>query len=85
METRAKVDDFKEKLWDTVVKFGEPILIGIGLDEKVREELLEKMIDLRKQKQDTGANPCKDSSTLNKKLTIKKLVSKWMIKIKLVI
>ena len=67
VENKAKVGDFKEELWDTVVKFGEPVLIGTGLDEKVRKELLEKTIGLRKQKQDTGANPCKDSSTLNKK------------------
>ena len=44
------------------MKFGEPVLIGTGLDEKVRRGLLEKMIGLRKQKQDTGANPCEDSS-----------------------
>ena len=53
------------------MKFGEPVLIGTGLDGKVRRGLLEKMIGLRKQKQDTGANPCEDSSTLNKKLMIK--------------
>ena len=59
VENKAKVDDFKEKLWDTVVKFGEPVLIGTGLDENVRKELLEKIIGLRKQKQDTGANHVK--------------------------
>ena len=59
LENKAKVDNFKEELWDTVVKFGEPVLTGTGLDEKVRKELLEKMIGLRKQKQDTGANPKK--------------------------
>ena len=63
------VDDFKEELWSTEVKFGEPVLIGTGLDEKGREGLLEKMIGLWKQ--NTGANPCEDSSTLNKKLMIK--------------
>ena len=73
VENKAKVDDFKEELWETVVKFGEPVLIGTGLDEKVRKELLEKMIGLRKQKQDTGANPCKDNSTLNKKTDDKKI------------
>ena len=66
VEDKAKVDDFKEELWSTVVKFGEPVLIGNGLDEKVRKGLLEKMIGLGKQKQDTGANPCKESCTLNK-------------------
>ena len=70
---KAEVDDFKEELWDTVVKFGEPVLIGTALDKKVRKELLEKMIGLRKQKQDTGANPCKDSSTLNKKTDKEKI------------
>ena len=35
-EDKAKVDDFKEELWSTVVKFGEPVLIGTGLYEKVR-------------------------------------------------
>ena len=49
------------------MKFGEPVLIGTGLDEKVRNELLKKTIGLRKRKQDTGANPNTDSSTLNKK------------------
>ena len=67
------VDDFKEELWSTVVKFEEPVLICTGLDEKGREGLLEKMIGLRKQKQITGANPCEDSSTLNKKTDDKKL------------
>ena len=64
VEDKAKIDDLKEELWSTVVKFGEP---GSGLDEKVRKGLLEKMFGLKKQKQDTGANPCKDISTLNKK------------------
>ena len=54
VENKAKADDFKEELWDMVVKFGEPVLIGTGLDEKVRKKLLEKMVGLRKQKQDTG-------------------------------
>ena len=67
------VDEFKEELWSTVVKFGEPVLIGTGLDEKGREGLLEKMIGLRKQKQDAGANPCEDNSTLNRKTDNKKL------------
>ena len=30
------MDDFKEELWDTVVKFGEPVLMGTGLEEKAR-------------------------------------------------
>ena len=64
---KVEVDDFKEELWSTVVKFGEPVLIGTGLHEKRRKGLLEKMNGLRKQMQDTAANPCNDSSTLNKK------------------
>ena len=59
MENKAKVDKFKEELRDIVVKFGEPVLIGTGLDQKVRKELLEKMIGLRKQKQNTGADHVK--------------------------
>ena len=48
------VYDLKEELWSTLLTFGEPILIGTGLDEKGRERLLEKMIGLSKQKQDAG-------------------------------
>ena len=71
VENKIGVDDFKEEVWSTLVKFGEPVLIATGLDEKGRKGLLEKMIDLRKQKQDAWANQCKDSSTLNKKMMIK--------------
>ena len=85
VESKAKLDEFKEELWDTVVKFGESVLIGTGLDEKVRKELLEKIVSMGEQKQNTGANPCKDSSTPNIKIDDKKLGSKWMIKIKMVI
>ena len=52
----TKLEDFKEELWSTVMKFG-----------KARKELLEKMISLMELKQKTEANPCKDSSTLNEK------------------
>ena len=44
VENKGNVDDFKEELWDTVKKFGEPVLIGTGLDEKMRKELLEKRL-----------------------------------------
>ena len=84
VENKVEVYDFKEEVWSTVVNFGETVLIGTGLDKKRRKGLLEKMIGLRKQKQDAGANPCKDSSTITKKRMIKK-VSRWMIKIRLVI
>ena len=33
----ATLESFKEELWDTVVKFGEPVLMGTGLDEKARK------------------------------------------------
>ena len=29
-------ENFKEELWNTVVKFGEPVLMGTGLNEKAR-------------------------------------------------
>ena len=55
-----------------MVKFGEPVLLGSGLDEKAREELLSKMIKLREEERKTKDNACIDSSTLNKnKLMIK--------------
>ena len=69
--TEATLESFKEELWDTVVKFGEPILMGTGLDEKTRMELLDKMIKLRETEQKTKDDECKDSSTLKQKLTIK--------------
>ena len=47
VESKAKLDEFKEELWNTVVKFGEPVLIATGLDEKVRKELLAKMVSFR--------------------------------------
>ena len=50
-ETKSEttLDDFKEKLWNTVVNFGEPVLMGTGLDEKARKELLSKMIKLKRR------------------------------------
>ena len=62
MENQLEENDFKEELWNTVVKFGEPVLIGTELDEKGRKGLLEKKIRLRKQKKDAGANPCKQKT-----------------------
>ena len=38
VEDKVKIDDFKEELWSTVVKFGEPVLVGTGLDKKERKE-----------------------------------------------
>ena len=67
MKSETTLEDFKEELWETVVKFGEPVLMSTGLDEKAREELLSKMIKLREEKRKTKDDACKDSSTLNKK------------------
>ena len=61
------LEDLKEELWDTVMEFGEPVLMGTGLDEKAREELLSKMIKPRKEERKTKDDACKDSCTLNKK------------------
>ena len=61
------LDDFKEELWDTVVKFGEPVLMGTGLEEKARGELLSKIVELRKASRKTQEDKCKDSSTLKQK------------------
>ena len=67
------LDDFKEELWDTVVKFGEPVLMGTGLEEKARGELLSKMVELRNASRKTKEDECKDSSTLKQK-TVKKII-----------
>ena len=48
MNDEITLEDFKEELWDTVVKFGEPVLMGTGLEEKARGKLLDKMVELRK-------------------------------------
>ena len=64
---RSTLDDFKEELWDTVVKFGEPVLMVTGLEEKARGELLSKMVELRKASWKTKEDKCKDSSTLKQK------------------
>ena len=67
------LDDFKEEQWDTVVKFGEPVLMGTGLEEKARGELLSKMVELRKTSRKTKEDECKDSSTLKQK-TVNKII-----------
>ena len=61
------LDNFKEELWDTVVKFGEPVLMGTGLEEKARGELMSKMVELRKTSRKTREDKCKDSSTPKQK------------------
>ena len=70
-KSEATLDNFKEELWNTVIKFGEPVLMGTGLDEKARKELLRKMVKLRERRQKT-----RDSSTLKQKTDDK------MIKVK---
>ena len=69
------LDYFEEELWDTVVKFGEPVLMGTGLEEKARGELLSKMVELRKASRKTKEDDCKDSSTLKQK-TVNKIIER---------
>ena len=71
VKSETTLEDFKEELWSTVMKFGEPVLMGTGLDEKARKELLIKRIKLRETVQKNKDDAFKDSSTLNKKLRIK--------------
>ena len=68
-ETKSEttLDNFKEELSNTVVKFGEPVLMGTGLDEKARKELLSRMVKLGETRQKTKDDKCKDGSTLKKK------------------
>ena len=49
------------------MKFGEPVLMGTGLDEKARKELLSKLMELRKSRPMTRDEKCEDSSTLKQK------------------
>ena len=61
--SETTLEDFKEELW----KFGEPVLMGTGLDEKARKELLSMMNKLRETEQKTKDDACKTSSLPNKK------------------
>ena len=72
-KSEITLDNFKEELWNTEVKFGEPVLMATGLDEKARGELLSKMVELRKAQPKTKEDACKDSSTLKQK-TVDKIV-----------
>ena len=63
MKSETTLDDFKEELW----KFGEPVLMATGLDEKARKELLSKIVKLKETRRKTKDDECKDGSTLNKK------------------
>ena len=78
VKSETTLEEFKEELWNTVVKFGELVLMGTGLDEKAREELPSRMIVLREKEQRTKDDACKNSSTLNRKTDAK------MIRIRLV-
>ena len=49
------------------MKFGEPVLMGTGLEEKARGELLSKMVELRKASRKTKEDQCKNSPTLKQK------------------
>ena len=71
--SETTLDKFKEELWDTVVRFGEPLLIGTDLDEKARKELLRKLVELRNSRSKTREEKCEDSSTLKQK-TVDKIV-----------
>ena len=73
MKSETTLDDFKEELWNTVVKFGEPLLIATGLDEKARKEMLSKMVKLRETRRKTKDDECKVGSTLKKKTDDKKI------------
>ena len=73
MKSETTLDDFKEELWRTVVRFGELVLMATGLDEKARGELLSKMVELRKAQPKTKEDECKDRSTLKQK-TVDKIV-----------
>ena len=75
VNSEITLDDFKEELWDTVVKFGEPVLMGTSLEEKARGELLSKMVELRKTPLKTKEDECRDSSTLKQK-TVDKIIEK---------
>ena len=81
-ETKATLEIFKEELWDTVVKFGEPVLMGTGLDEKARKELLDKIIKLRETELKNKDDECKDSSTLKQKIDNKMIKVKGEDKLK---
>ena len=67
VKSETTLEDFHEELWNTVVKFVEPVLMDTGLDEKARKELLSKM---RETEQKTKDDVCKESSTLTKKTII---------------
>ena len=82
LKSETTLDNFNEELWNTVVKFGEPVLMGTGLDQKARNELLSKMVKLRETRQKTKDDECKDGSTLKRKTDDKIIKVKGEDKIK---
>ena len=84
-KSETTLDNFKEELWNTVVKFGEPVLMATGLAEKARKELLSKMVKLRETRQKTKDDECKDGSTLKKKTDDKIIKIEGRIRLGLVI
>ena len=77
VERKVGLGDFKEVLWDTVIRFGEPVLMVTGLDKQARGELLEKMVRLREQMQSADDKSCKDRSTPNEKTENKEIKIKF--------
>ena len=73
VNSETTLDKINDELWDTVVKFGEPLLMGTGLDEKARKELLSKLVELRRAQPTTRDDECKGSSTPKQK-TVDKIV-----------
>ena len=76
VDRKIEVDEFKEELWDTVVEFGEPVLMATGLDEKAREDLLSKMYHMHETRANNEPKYCKGSFTLKKKSENKKVKNK---------
>ena len=80
--SETTLDNFKEELWNTVVKFREPVLMGTGLDGKARKELLSRMVKLGETRQETRDEDCKDSSILKQKADDKMIKVKGEDKLK---
>ena len=78
VDVKVDVEEFKEELWDIVVEFGEPILMGTGLDKEAREEFFCKMFHIRERRPNTELKSYKDSSTLKKKVENKKVKNKMI-------
>ena len=62
MEQKVDIQEIKEKLWNLVMEFGEPILMRFGVKNVAREELHSKVIQIRERRRNIGPRSCKDSS-----------------------